>query len=259
MLAFAVAVALAGVAGIGLAPLLARKQALPSLGIAFATGTLLSMILIHVVPEAMELSGGGAPLMLVVGFAGMMLLHQRGLQADPCCGHEHIRHAGLPSFVAMCLCSINDGIVLYSDVDRGFASPLLWAMCVHKATAAFALFVLLKAVGAWRTRWVAAAYMVGFLAVTPASLLLASQLAQFTAIWGYALALSAGALLYVVAGSLVPRVEHLARQGAAPVLTTFFVAVLVNVGAQMLAPHDSSAHSHGPESADHDDEPTPRR
>ena len=240
VLAVATAVALAGIAGVALGPLLSGRRALHSLGLAFAAGTLLSTILLHVMPEAMEHTRHAA-LLFVCGFVGMMVLHQRGLKADPCCGHEHARRAGLPSFLAMCLCSINDGVVLYSDVDRGLASPLLWAICVHEATAAFALLVLLRDVGLWRQRLTGIAYMAIFVAVAPTALLVAAQLAVATEIWGVALALAAGALLYVVAGSLVPRVEHLAREQLGPVLLTFVIAVLVSVGVQLAAPHEVDA------------------
>jgi len=232
----ALAVALAGVAGVASAPILLQRRAMYSVGLAFAAGTLLSMILLHVMPQAMHMTSQAAPF-FVAGFVLMMMLHQRGLQADPCCGHEHARRAGLPSFLALCLCSVNDGVVLYSDVDRGLASPLLWAMCLHKATASFALLMLLKDVGLWHRRVAGIAYMLGFVVVTPLALLAASQIAAATEVWGTLLALAAGALLYVVAGSLVPRVEHLAREGIGPVLATFFVAVLVNVGIQIAAPH----------------------
>ena len=239
----ATAVFVAGLAGVCLAPLLSRNRALHSAGLAFAAGTLLSMILLHVVPQAFELAPDRAALLIVVGFVLMMALHQRALQADPCCGHEHARHAGLPSFVALCLCSLNDGMVLSSDIGRGLASPLLWAMCIHKAMASFALFMLLKEVGLWHRRGIGMLYMAGFLVVTPISLLLATQLAEATEVWGLALALAAGALLYVVAGSLVPRVEHLAREGLGPVFATFLAAILINVAAEIIAPHDHSAHA----------------
>lgn len=240
----ATAVFLAGVAGIGLAPILARRDNLRSAGLAFAAGTLLSMILLHVMPEAISLEPHRAAVLFVVGFVLMMVAHQRGLSADPCCGHEHVRRAGLPSFLAVCLCSLNDGIILSSDVERGLASPLLWAMCAHKAMASFALFVLLKEVGLWHRRITGMLYMAAYLLVTPVALLLATQLTATTEIWGMALALAAGALLYVVAGSLVPRVEHMAREASGPVLVTFLAAVAINVGAEILTPHEHNSHAH---------------
>jgi len=236
----AIALALAGGVGVALAPLLERNRRLHSVGLAFTAGTLLSMILLHVMPEAMAHSEHAA-IFLLVGFAAMMVLHQRGLDADPCCGHEHVRHAGLPSYLALCLCSVNDAVVMSSDVDSGFGSPLFWALAIHKATAAFALLMLLREVGTRRRRTLAL-YMLGFLLVTPLALVLAAQLHDAIDLWASALALSAGALLYVIAGSFVPRVEHMAREHVAPVLSTFLVAVLVSVGVELAAPH-STAHA----------------
>ncbi len=252
-LGFALAVAAAGLAGLYGARVLRDKLALRSAGFGFATGTLLSMVLLHVIPEAMA-GTSHAMLLMVAGFVAMLLAHQHGLQADPCCGHDdHARHAGLPSFLALCLCSINDGVVLYSDIDRGFASPLLWAMCVHKATAAFALLMLLRELGALGGRRRATAILLGYLLMTPLALLLAAQVARWTTLWAPLLALSAGALLYVIAGSLVPRVEHLARERVGPVLSTFLIAIAVNAGVLVLAPHDH-AHAHG---HDHSHAPAP--
>jgi len=239
---FATALLIAGVVGIGLAPILAHSDQLRSAGVAFAAGTLLSMILLHVMPEAFAAEPDHAAMLMVLGFIGMMAAHQRGLSADPCCGHEHVRRAGLPSFLAVCLCSLNDGIILSADIDRGLGSSLLWALCIHKVMASFALFVLLKEVGLWKRRTIGFLYMGGYLLVTPIALFMATQLAAATEIWGMALALAAGALLYVVAGSLVPRVEHLAREG--PALAAFIVAVMLSIGSNVLGPHTHPTHAH---------------
>ena len=243
---FAVAVALAGLSGLAFERVLRRRQALRLGGFAFAAGTLLSMILLHVMPEAMA-GSRHATILFVVGFVLMMAAHQHGLRADPCCGHdEHARHGGLPSLAALCLCSLNDGFVLYSDVSSGLASPLLWAMCVHQATAAFALLMLLRELGALTSRRRMLLYMAAFLAATPLSLLLAAQLATTTTLFAHLLALAAGALLYVIAGSMVPRVEHLAREGVGAVMVMFLAAVLLNVGVQLVAPHRGDAHAAPP-------------
>ena len=237
---------LAALAGIGFAPALSRRPMLRAMAVAFTAGTLLTMILVHVLPEAMA-SVPAAPVPFVLGFVAMLLLHQHVLHADPCCGHEHTQHAGLPSFLALALCSVNDGFVLAFDADAGLRSPLLWGLAVHEALAGFALFVLLREVGVAATR----IYLLGFPFVAPAALLVAASL-QGTFTWmAYVLAASGGALLYVVAGSLVPRVEHVAREKRAPVLAAFLLAVALNIGLELWhgAHHDhgarDDAHSHG--------------
>lgn len=233
---------LATLAGVLFAPVIARNRGVYSLGVAFAAGTLLTMILVHVLPEAMAESAH-APIMFVLGFVGMLLLHQHVLRADPCCGHEHAQHAGFPSFLALTLCSLNDGILLSGEADLGLRSPLLWAMAIHECNAGFALFVLLRETAGPGAHWTSRWYLLVFALTAPLTMLFLSGLEQP---WiPYLLAFSAGSLLYVVAGSLVPRVEHVAREGRAPVITAFLVAVLVNVGLHLWNPHDHDAHDHG--------------
>ena len=109
-----------------LAPVLAKRRVLHSICVAFAAGTLLTLVLAHVLPEA-QAETQYATILFILGFVAMLLLQQRFLQADPCCGHEHSDRAGLPSFLAMALCSVNDGILVHGAMADGFASPLLWA------------------------------------------------------------------------------------------------------------------------------------
>ena len=231
---------LATLAGVLFAPVIARNRAMYSLGVAFAAGTLLTMVLAHVLPETMAQSAH-APVLFVLGFVAMLLLHQHVLRADPCCGHEHAQHAGLPSFVALTVCSFNDGIMLSHEAEHGLASPMLWAMAVHECNAGFALFVLLRETGGGTVRGVQRLYLLLFALTAPVTML-ALHASQDQPWVPYVLAFSAGALLYVVAGSLVPRVEHVAREGRAPVISAFLAAVLVNVGLSLWHPHD---HGHG--------------
>ena len=242
VLILASALLLAACAGIAVAPLLARTPMLYRLGVAFAAGTLLTLTLAHVLPEALA-AASQAGTLFVVGFVVMMLLQQHVLEADPCCGHQLGRHAALPSFLAMSLCSFNDGILVYADAERGFASPLVWAMVLHKITSSFALVVLLREVATLSTLTRATLFTV-FVLVTPLAMVLASELAAMAPVMPYLLALSGGALFYVIGSSLVPRVEHGARVGKA-VLTAFLAGVLLNVAIEVFAPHaHGPGHSH---------------
>jgi zinc transporter ZupT len=242
---------LATLAGVLFAPAIARSRGLYSLGVAFAAGTLLTMVLTHVLPEAMAATAH-APIVFVLGFVAMLLLHQHVLRADPCCGHEHAQHAALPSFIALSVCSFNDGVMLSSEADAGLASPMVWAMAVHECNAGFALFVLLRETGGGAVRGVRRLYLLLFTLTAPVTML-ALHVHQDQPWVPYVLAFSAGALLYVVAGSLVPRVEHVAREGRAPVISAFLAAVLLNVGLALWQPHD-----HGLDHHDHDHPPASR-
>ena len=229
----------AGVCGIGLVPLLARRPGFHAAGIGFAAGTLLTMVLLHVLPEALELSEHAA-LFFLAGFVVMMTVQQKVLKADPCCGHDHSNYAGIPSFLALALCSLNDGVILSSDVSEGLASHLFWAMAFHKALTAFALVVFLREVGALKRSWMTALYLGGFLLVTPIALVLATQLESAAPWRGFLLGIASGALLYVIASSFVPRVEHMAQEHSTPVFLVFLVAVVANAGI-----HIAMAHEHG--------------
>lgn len=239
-----ISITLAGLLGVFLAPALANRRTLTSLCTAFAAGVLLTIILVHVLPEsvAKDSQAGGA--LILAGFVAMMLLQQKVLKADPCCGHEHHKHAGLPSYLALVACSINDGILLHHEVDAHiqsvWTSPLFWAMCGHKLTASFALVMLLKETSGGLKSSMQRIYMLVFVAITPAVILAAEHLQFLHDSMHYVVAVGAGALLYVIFGGMIPRVEHLAHEGKSnKVFLTFFVGVAITVVLEL-----SGSHSH---------------
>ncbi|MCA8957740.1 MAG: hypothetical protein KDC87_16815 [Planctomycetes bacterium] len=233
------AIILAGLAGVFLAPALIRHRGWQAHCTAFAAGVLLAVILSHVVPESMPAAGGHGGAVILCGFIGMMLLQQKVLKADPCCGHEHAKHAGLPSYLALVACSINDGLIL--SAIPTVQQPLFWAMCGHKITASFALVMLLRETSAGLRGAAHLAYMLLFVAVTPAVIWI-SGLSALTRWMPYAVAAGAGALLYVICGGLVPRVEHRAQGGHQRVLLTFLIGALITVGVEMMSPHHHHHH-----------------
>jgi len=238
------AMTLAGLVGVFLAPALANRRALADLCTAFAAGVLLTIILVHVLPESVEKDRQAGGALILVGFVAMMLLQQKVLKADPCCGHEHHKHAGLPSYLALMACSINDGILLHHEITAHtgnvWVSALFWAMCGHKMTASFALVMLLKETSSGLTSGLRMLYMLVFVGITPAVILLAENLQFLNESMHYVVAVGAGALLYVIFGGMVPRVEHLAHEGKSnKVFITFLAGVGITVALEL-----SSAHSH---------------
>lgn len=238
------AMTLAGLAGVLLAPALAKRRAFADLCTAFAAGVLLTIILVHVLPESVQKDHQAGGALILVGFVAMMLLQQKVLKADPCCGHEHHKHAGLPSYLALMACSINDGILLHHEITAHtgnvWVSPLFWAMCGHKLTASFALVMLLKETSGGLTSGLRMLYMLVFVAITPAVILLAENLQFLKDSMHYLVAVGAGALLYVIFGGMIPRVEHLAHEGKSnKVFVTFLIGVSITVALEL-----SSAHSH---------------
>lgn len=228
-----IALVAAGLAGVFLAPALLRRPALQAHCTAFAAGVLLTVIMTHVVPESLgeDYRFGGT--LILVGFVAMMLLQQKVLKADPCCGHEHARHAGLPSYLAMVVCSVNDGVIL--TIGESIPAPLLWAMCAHKFTSSFALVMLLRETSgsAKGTPWL---FLLVFVLITPA-VVLAGELEILQSPLHYLVPVGAGALLYVICGGLVPRVEHLAQEGQQRVLPTFIIGAAVTILVELAVPH----------------------
>jgi zinc transporter ZupT len=202
---------------------------------AFAAGVLLTVIITHVVPESLGQGSQLGGTLILAGFIGMVYLQQKVLKADPCCGHEHAKHAGLPSYLAMVACSVNDGVIL-TTIGKNITHPLLWAMCVHKLTSSFALVMLLRETSGdprGRLTWL---YLLVFVVITPVVVLVGS-LDQLQNSMDYLVPLGAGALLYVICGGMVPRVEHLAQEGRQHVLSTFIIGAVVTIVVELVVPH----------------------
>ena len=112
-----------------------------------------------------------------------------------------------------------------------------WAMCGHKITACFALVMLLRETSAGLSNAMRNLYMLIFVAITPAVVLLAAQLKFMEGYMHYPVGLGSGALLYVICGGMIPRVEHSAQDGKRWVLAAFLLGALSMVIIEMAAPH----------------------
>ena len=147
----------AAVVGIAFAPVLLRRDVLMALAVSFATGTLLAIILGHVIPEtAINARTHDIAYYIVGGFVLMMVFNHYIFENDPCCDHEgdhghagdteegHNHRLGLATIGAMTVCTVNDGILLGNVQNMTLATPLLWAMIGHKLTAAFGLYTMVR-------------------------------------------------------------------------------------------------------------------
>jgi zinc transporter ZupT len=241
MTTLVIALLAAGLGGVFLAPVLAGRPGLRAHCTSFAAGILLAVILAHVIPETLDADPTYGGAIILVGFIAMMFLQQKVLKADPCCGHEHAKHAGLPSYLALVACSINDGMILSSI--PGPEDGLFWAMFGHKLTACFALVLLLRETSAGLSTAMRNLYMILFVSITPAVILLADQLNFLKDYIPYVVGLGAGSLLYVICGGMIPRVEHSAQEGRKWVLAAFLLGAATMITVQLLDPHDHGAHA----------------
>jgi zinc transporter ZupT len=176
----------------------------------FAAGVLISVALIHLVPKSLSMVDS-SPLLFLVGFLALYLSNRfLTLHADhgddgpdPAVGLIPMIGIGLHSFV--------DGVI-YSvtfKVDLFTGGLTAVGMILHEFPEGVVVFVLLTR-GGFETR---KAFLCAFLASglsTPAGALISypfvSRVQPFQL--GALLALSAGALLYVGATHLLPRVEQ---------------------------------------------------
>jgi len=258
---------LAAVCGIALAPLLLRRESLMAASISFATGTLLAIVLGHVIPETIaNNSDETLPYYFVGGFVLMMLFNHYIFENDPCCDHEgdhghasdteegHNHKLGLATIGAMTVCTVNDGILLGSTHEElTIKSALLWAMVGHKLTAAFGLYTMIK-ICVKEKSILSTFFLFLFVILTPVFYVLTVGGDLFPGvILPRALGLSAGIVLYVVSVNLIPRCnEHGHRfpklviiSLLLGVISTFYFAHLEHKG------HDHSGHNHDAHHSEH--------
>lgn len=179
----------------------------------FAAGLLLTISIIHIVPEAIE-KNVNAPFFLLVGFILFYsydkLVDNHSVSKN---GFESIDHSNIGVITAwgIGLHSFIDGILIMVtfivSLLTGIGTAV--AMVVHKIPAGIITFLLLKQVG-YRDK---KAFFFVFLALTittPLGTILTLFFVNFLheAEIGLLLALSGGALIYIAASRLLPEGEN---------------------------------------------------
>ncbi|MGE4159561.1 MAG: hypothetical protein AB7F75_10760 [Planctomycetota bacterium] len=278
MIDVAIILMMSSLAGMALTPLFLRSEGLLAASFSFATGTLLAIVMGHVIPEAVS-HGQGGMVWLMGGFFLMMGLNHYLFRADPCCdhqhheehghGHSHVHaghetHAALPPHGlheqrlsltmvgAMLLCSLNDGFLMGRLVpDVG--SSVLWGMVAHKLTASFGLFTILKIYGGPR-RASGILLMMLFVLLTPMVYFATARGMLGEAAWlGTAEAMSGGVLLYVVMVNFIPRCNEMGHARGPLVIVMMLLGLATALGIGSMTPsHDhgpspDEGHVHGPE------------
>lgn len=258
-----VAILLAAIAGIALAPLLIRRDSLMAMSLSFATGTLLAIVLGHVIPDTLKhVQDDTLPYYIVGGFVLMLIFNHYIFENDPCCDHEgdhghagdteegHNHKLGLATIGAMTVCTVNDGILLGTAKELSMGSALLWAMVGHKLTAAFGLYTMVKVCVKEKSK-ASAFFLFLFVVLTPVVYgLTASGYGFPENVMPRALCLSSGVVLYVIAVNLIPRCNELGHRFPRTVVislilgivSTFYFAFLEHEG------HDHGSHAHPPSS-----------
>jgi zinc transporter ZupT len=247
---------LAALAGIALAPMLLKKESWMAMAISFATGTLLAIVLGHVIPHSLEMQEDSTlPYYFVGGFVLMMIFNHYIFANDPCCDHDgdhghsgdteegHNHKLGLATIGAMALCTVNDGILLGSEAVT-ISSPLLWAMVGHKLTAAFGLYTMVKVCVKEKNLY-STFFLFLFVLLTPLIYAMTVEgILLPAALMARALGLSAGVVLYVIAVNLIPRCNELGHRFPKLVILSLIAGIVSTFYFVELSHPDEEGHGH---------------
>ena len=176
---------------------------------AFASGILIPLAFLHLVPKSFEMTSL-APLFLLVGFGSLHLLN-RFLDYFVCMHDEYCEHTfGLIPAIGIGLHSFVDGIIFSVTFTVSAFTGALTAlgMIFHELPEGIITYILLHKAGYSRDKSSLYAFIVAI--ATPLGVIVSWPFLQGLSheVMGILLSLSAGALLYVGATHLLPHVEE---------------------------------------------------
>jgi len=178
--------------------------------VSFAAGVLISVSLLHIVPESFEMSGAASGFLLA-GFLTLYLTN-RLLRLPMSHGEELNEYAlGIVPVLGIGLHSLVDGIIYSVTFNASLFTGALAAigMILHEFPEGIITFVLLNRGGLSRRRSAAYAFLAAALSTPLGTLVSYPFVSSLTpSVLGALLGVSAGALLYVGASHLLPEVER---------------------------------------------------
>jgi zinc and cadmium transporter len=217
--------------------------------ISFSAGVLLAVGFLHILPEALELTGS-AMFCLVAFVSFYFLEHHLVIHAE----HEQLQHSnvavpnshtdlcanpnplGIVAFLGMSLHSLIDGLIIGTGFEVGHETGLLSAIAImaHKIPAGISIFSILLHYGFTRKR--AQLFTCTVALGTPLGAILAAALFRNLPKQGLGilLALAAGSFVYIAASDLIPE-SHRAKglKGSLSLCGGILAAIL----AGMIAHH----------------------
>lgn len=214
--------------------------------VSYAAGVLLGVGILHVLPEAQELTTY-APWCVLISFilfyflehhlffhAGHEELHHQHLHVadghDLCCADPH--PLGTVAFAGMSLHSIIDGLIIGSGFEAGHEVGLLSALGViaHEVPEGIAMLSILLHYGYSRSKAITFTSLVAL--ATPVGAIVTYALVDQVApsILGILMALAAGSFVYIAASDLIPE-SHRSRGLAGSVALCGGIATAILAGA----------------------------
>ena len=204
--------------------------------ISFASGFLLSAAFIHLIPEAIELAGNNAMMVLLSGFFLIYLL-EKTVMIHSCAeaGDEHcdVHKMGPGALIGLSLHSLFDGIAIGAGFEVsptiGFIATI--GVLIHKLPEGLSIMSILLSAD-YKSR--EAMYYVTLIALgTPVGALISYFFLTGISLTfiGFALAFSAGTFIYISASDLIPQTHDCKSLNtlvmfALGILALYFVVML---------------------------------
>lgn len=200
--------------------------------VSFAAGVLITVSLLHLLPESFEMNGR-APVFALLGFLGLYVLN-RGLNLYLCHDYECPPYAvGIIPMLGIGMHSLIDGAIYSITFNVSVFTGALAAlgMVFHEFPEGIITFVLLERGGFSARRSAVYAFLAAGLSTPVGALLSYPFVTRVTdTALGALLAVAAGALVYVGATHLLPEVEE--QEGWQPMVA---MGAGVLVGAIIIA------------------------
>lgn len=214
--AFAVAAGAMLGAGIAFRVELTHRRSMMILG--FAAGVLFGAAILHMLPEAVQYGGYAVFPWTLGGFLAILLLERFVPAHHDHDGHthapgEHPESLGLPTFLALSLHTLTDGLALGVALEEGArGSGVLFALAFHQIPAAISLVSILLGEGYSRRKTLL--MTATFALMVPVGAVLFIALRGFADVHAFtppALAFSAGTFLHLALADLLPEVHRKAE------------------------------------------------
>ncbi|MGF1456737.1 MAG: ZIP family metal transporter [Alphaproteobacteria bacterium] len=209
--------------------------------VAFAAGALVSIALLHLLPEAFEATRA-APRFLMIGFAGAYFLNSGVLAFSNTGNGKRPWAVGILPFLAISFHSFVDGMAYAVTFSADFATGVLTVigLIFHEVPEAIIVFTLLQRAGLPNRLSFAMAFF-GAAVTTPAGTLFTGFFVQGLdpTSFGRLFAITAGILLYIGTSHLLPHLDPEPLRRKIPAL---LLGGSIGIGASLFHDHDSHDH-----------------
>lgn len=197
---------------------------------AFASGVLISVSFMHIIPESFEMHTR-APVFLLVGFLMLHILHRFihiFVCSDEGCRKDYI--FGIIPAIGIGFHSLMDGVIYSVTFSVSTFTGVLAAvgMVLHEFPEGLVTFLILAKAGFSKRKAVIYAFLAAAVSTPLGTLISWPFISRLTPpVLGALLSISAGALIYVGATHLLPEVEEKGKKFSLIALAAGIAAAIV--------------------------------